>query len=222
MKMTEEEDEVKKLQTNVANLMSGGVDCQREIVNAILATPESFKAACKVSVSTQAARAEIARKIMDSLREEVNSRPVFDGWILQDQLASLLMENGRYTGFWLEREAADKPYDIYCEFQARGALRDMFCGLTRREEKQNESIVFLRAAEKSEKLKVKYTFYAEDQPGWLYGRYPLHPEQRTWSDDLLARLIDPEQRHQFAVILANLLQTLLEEADEVEMFMEKK
>ena len=193
-----------------------------EIVNEIAATPESFKAACKVSASTQAARAEIAKKIMDSLREEVKARPVFNGWILQDQLASFLMGNGRYTGFWLEREAADKPYDIYCEFQARGALRDMFCGLTRREEKRNEAIAFLRAAEKFEKLKAKYTFYAEDQPGWLYGRYPLHPEQRTWSDDLLARLIDPEQRHQFVVVLANFLQTILEEAEEVEMSMENK
>ena len=187
-----------------------------EIVNEMVATPESFKAACKVSAAVQAARADIAQKIMASLREEVKSRPVFDGWILQDQLTSLLMENGRYTGFWLEREAADKPYDIYCEFQARGALRDMFCGLTRRCEKMNEAIAFLHAAEKSETLKAKYTFYAEDQPGWLYGRYPLHPEQRTWSDDLLARLIDPEQRHQFVVVLANLLQTFLEEAGELE------
>lgn len=188
-----------------------------EIVNEMVATPESFKAACKVSAAVQAARAQIACKIMEALREEVKSRPVFDGWILQDQLASLLMENGRYTGFWLEREAADKPYDIYCEFQARSALRDMFFGLTRREEKRNEAIVaFLRAAERSEKLKTKYTFYAEAQPGWIYGRYPLHSEQRTWSDDLLARLIDPEKRHQFVVVIANLLQTLLEEAEEVE------
>ena len=187
-----------------------------EIVNEMVATPESFKAACKVSAAVQAARAQIAYKIMEALRDELKSRSVFDGWILQDQLASLLMENERYTGFWLEREAADKPYDIYCEFQARGALRDMFCGLTRREEKKNETVAFLHAAEKTEKLKTKYTFYAEDQPGWLYGHYPLHSEQRTWSDDLLARLIYLEQRHQFAVVLANLLQTLLEEAEEVE------
>ena len=186
-----------------------------EIVNEMVASPVSFKAACKVTASVQEARAEIARMIMDSLREEMKSRHAFDGWLLKDELASLLMENGRYTGFWLERESADKPYDIYCEFQSRGALHDMFAGLTRREEKRNEAIAFLHAAEKSEKLKAKYIFYAEDQPGWLYGRYPLHSEQRTWSDDLLARLIDPEQRHQFAVVLANLLQTLLEEAAEV-------
>ena len=187
-----------------------------EIVNEIVATPESFKAACKVNAAVQTARADIAQKIMASLREEVKSRPVFDGWILQNQLSSLLMENGRFTGFWLERDAADKPYDIYCEFQARGALRDMFCGLTRRDEKRNEAVAFLHAAEKSEKLKLKYIFYAEDQPGWLYGRYPHDKEMRTWSDDLLSRLIDSEQRHQFVVILANLLQTLLEEAEEVE------
>lgn len=212
----EDAGEVKKLLTNVANLTSGIVERQREIVNEMVSSSASFMAACKVSALMQKARAEIASKIMDALREEVKSRQVFDGWALKDQLASLLIENGRYTGFWLEREAVDKPYDIYCEFQARGALRDMFFGLTRRDEKRNEAVAFLHAAEKSGKLKLKYIFYAEDQPGWLYGRYPLHSEQRTWPDDLLARLIDHEQRHQFAVVLANLLQTLLEEAAEVE------
>ena len=214
--MTEEDaGEVKKLLANVANLTSGIVERQREIVNEMVLSSASFMAACKVSASMQKTRAEIACKIMDALREEVKSRPVFDGWVLKDQLTSLLIENGRYTGFWLEREAADKPYDIYCEFQARGVLRDMFFGLTRRDEKRNEAVAFLHAAEKSEKLKLKYIF-AADQSGWLYGRYPLHPEQRTWSDELLARLIAPEQRHQFVVVLANLLQTLLEEAAEVE------
>jgi hypothetical protein len=187
-----------------------------EIVNEMVASPASFKAACKVTASVQEARAEIARMIMDSLREEMESRHAFDGWLLKDELASLLLENGRYTGFWLERVSADKPYDIYCEFQSRGALHDMFAGLTRREEKRNEAIAFLRAAEKSEKLRPKYIFYAEDQPGWLYGCYPHDKEMRTWSDDLLASLIDAEHRRQFAVKLANHLQTLLEEAAEVE------
>lgn len=187
-----------------------------EIVNEMVASPVSFKAACKVTASVQEARAEIARMIMDSLREEMKSRHAFDGWLLKDELASLLMENGRYTGFWLERESADKPYDICCEFQSRGALHDMFAGLTRREEKRNEAIAFLHAAEKSEKLKVKYIFYAEDQSGWLYGCYPHDKEMRTWSDDLLARLIAPEHRRQFVVKFANYLQTLLEEAAEVE------
>ncbi len=187
-----------------------------EIVNEMVASPASFKAACKVTASVQEARTEIARMIMDSLREEMKSRHAFDGWLLKDELALLLMENGRYTGFWLERVSADKPYDIYCEFQSRGALHDMFAGLTRREEKRDEAIAFLHAAEKSEKLKAKYIFYAEDQSGWLYGCYPHDKEMRTWADDLLARLIESEQRYQFAVILANHLQTLLEEAAEVE------
>ena len=188
-----------------------------EIVKEMVATPASFKAACKVTASVQEARAEIARMIMDSLREEMRSRDAFDGWLLQDQLASLLMGNGRCTGFWLEREVADKPYDIYCEFQARGAVHNVYSGLTRREEKRNEAIKFLRAAEKSEKLQQKYTVFAEDQSGgWLYGCYPHDKEMRTWSDDLLARLIDPEHRRQFAVKLANYLQTFLEEAAEVE------
>ena len=188
-----------------------------ETINEMVSSSASFMAACKVSASMQKARAEIACKIMDALREEVESRKVFDGWVLENQLVSLLIENGRYTGFWLERESADKPYYIYCEFQARGALRDMFVGLARKEGMVSKAVAFLRAALKSDGLQQKYSFYAEDQTvGWFYGCYPHDKETRTWSDGLLARLIDAECRHQFVVKLANLLQTFLEEATEVE------
>ena len=118
-------------------------------------------------------------------------------------------------GFWIEREAGDRPYDIYCEFQARGALRDMFVGLASDDRRWKDAVPFLRAAEKSEKLKSHYSFYSEDNPGWLYGCWPHDKELRSWSDDLLARAIDADFCREFARKIANCLQTLLEEAEEV-------
>ena len=186
-----------------------------ETVTELVASTDAFRAACRISDTLQNARARIAQKIMEALRRELAERPVFNGWLLKDELASLLLNNERYTGFWIEREACDRPYDIYCEFQARGALRDMFVGLTRKHDKPEDGKVYLKAASKSEKLKLHYSFYSEDNPGWLYGCYPHDKELRSWSDDLLARTIDADFRREFARKIANCLQTLLEEAEEV-------
>ena len=186
-----------------------------EIASELVASTEAFRAACQIGGTLQDARARIAQKIMDALRLELAERPVFNGWLLKDELTSLLLNNERYTGFWLEREDGDKPYDIYCEFQARGALRDMFAGLASDERRWKDAVPLLRAAEKSEKLKSHYSFYSEDNPGWLYGCWPHDKELRSWSDDLLARAIDADFRREFARKIANCLQTLLEEAEEV-------
>lgn len=186
-----------------------------EIASELVASTEAFRAACQIGDTLQDARARIAQKIMDALRFELAERPVFNGWLLKDELTSLLLNNERYTGFWIEREVGDRPYDIYCEFQARGALRDMFVGLTRRKDKTEDGKVYLKAASKSEKLKLHYSFYSEDNPWWLYGCWPHEKELRSWSDDLLARAIDADFCREFARKIANCLQTLLEEAEEV-------
>lgn len=186
-----------------------------ETVTELVASTDAFRAACRISDTLQKARARIAQKIMEALRLEVSARSVFNGWLLKDELASLLLNNERYTGFWLEREDGDWPYDIYCEFQARGALRDMFVGLASDERRWKDAVTFLRAAEKSEKLKSHYSFYSEENPGWLYGCWPHDKELRSWSDDLLARAIDADFCREFARKIANCLQTLLEEAEEV-------
>ena len=186
-----------------------------EIASELVASTEAFRAACQIGDTLQDVRARIAQKIMDALRFELAERPVFNGWLLKDELTSLLLNNERYTGFWIEREACDRPYDIYCEFQARGALRDMFAGLASDEHRWKDAVPFLRAAEKFEKLKLHYSFYSEDNPGWLYGCWPHDKELRSWSDDLLARTIDADFRREFARKIANCLQTLLEEAEEV-------
>ncbi len=188
----------------------------KEIIQEITLSPEMFKAACQVGALMQDARLKIAKEIMKSLREELATRPIFEGWMLKDGLEFLLKENSRYNGFWLERINGDKPYYPYCEFQARGALFDMFVGLVREEGKQGEALAFLRAAEKSAKLTLKYTFYTKESQWWIYGCYPHDKEMRTWSDDLLAQLIDAELRKQFAGKIANCLQCLLEEAAEVD------
>ena len=198
--------------------ISGSQEDQKvndKTVNELVASTDAFRAACQIGDALQNARARIAQKIMDALRLELAERPVFKGWLLKDELASLLLNNGRYTGFWLEREDGDRPYDIYCEFQARGALRDMFVGLASDERRWKVAVPFLRAAEKSEKLASHYSFYSEDNPGWLYGCWPHDKELRTWSDDLLARAIDADLCREFARKIANCLQTLLEEAEEV-------
>ena len=189
-----------------------------EIASKLVASTEAFRAACQIGGTLQDARAQIAQKIMDTLRLELAERPVFNGWLLKDELASLLLNKERYTGFWIEREACDRPYDIYCEFQARGALRDMFVGLASDDRRWKDAVPFLRAAERSEKLKSHYSFYSEDNPGWLYGCWPHDKELRSWSDDLLARTLDADFRREFARKIANCLQTLLEEAEEVNGF----
>ena len=186
-----------------------------ETVTELVASMDAFRAACRISDTLQNARARIVQKIMEALRLELAERLVFKGWLLKDELASLLLNNERYTGFWIEREAGDRPYDIYCEFQARGALRDMFVGLASDDRRWKDAVPFLRVAEKSEKLKSHYSFYSEDNPGWLYGCWPHDKELRSWSDDLLARAIDADFCREFARKIANCLQTLLEEAEEV-------
>ena len=186
-----------------------------QIASELVASTEAFRAACRISDTLQNARARIVQKIMEALRLELAERLVFKDWLLKDELASLLLNNERYTGFWIEREAGDRPYDIYCEFQARGALRDMFVGLASDDRRWKDAVPFLRAAERSEKLKSHYSFYSEDNPGWLYGCWPHDKELRSWSDDLLARTLDADFRREFAWKIANCLQTLLEEAEEV-------
>ena len=186
-----------------------------QIASELVASTEAFRAACRISDTLQNARARIVQKIMEALRLELAERLVFKDWLLKDELASLLLNNERYTGFWIEREAGDRPYDIYCEFQARGALRDMFVGLASDDRRWKDAVPLLRAAERSEKLKSHYSFYSEDNPGWLYGCWPHDKELRSWSDDLLARTLDADFRREFAWKIANCLQTLLEEAEEV-------
>ena len=193
-----------------------------ETVTELVASTDAFRSACRISNTLQNARARIAQKIMEALRLELAERPVFNGWLLKDELASLLLNNERYTGFWIEREAGDRPYDIYCEFQARGALRDMFVGLASDDRRWKDAVPFLHAAEKFEKLKLHYSFYSEDNPGWLYGCWPHDKELRSWSDDLLARAIDADFCREFARKIANSLQTLLEEAEEVDSFIRKE
>ena len=195
-----------------------------EIVNEMTSSPDAFKASCQMVACVQDARLEVAKKIMQSLREEIAVRPIFDGWQLKDGLEYLLKENGRYNGFWLERVNGDKPYDLYCEFQDRGALGNLFIGLCRkgrvesaREQAvmQEEACKYLCAAEKSEKLKVKYNFYPEGA-SWFYGLYPHGKDLRNWTDDVLAQMIDGDNRKEFVGKLANSLQRMLEEAAEVE------
>ena len=200
------------------------LEMREEIVKEMTSSADAFRASCQVGACVQCARLEVAKKIMQSLREAIATRSIFDGWQLKDGLEHILKENGRYNGFWLERVDGEKPYDVYCEFQDRGALGNLFIGLCRkgrvdsaREQAavQEEALKYLRAAMKSEKLKIKYNFYPEGA-SWLYGLYPLGKELRNWTDDVLAQMIDDGNRKEFVLKLANCLQRMLEEAAEVE------
>lgn len=164
-----------------------------EIVKDVIASSESFKAACAVRGALQDARAAIARLIMEGLALELSERENFSGMKLKhDGLYKFVEDTGRSHQYWHgfsveEIESSKSAFRLNFEFQDKGALTNFFMGVTRWNCDKERAAKFYKVAKEDEVLKGKYGFYLEDGNGWMYGAYPTDSELRFWADDFLTR-----------------------------------
>ena len=192
-----------------------------EIVKDVIASPESFKAACAVRGALQDARAAIARLIMEGLALELSERENFSGMKLKhDGLYKFVEDTGRSHQYWHgfsveEIESSKSAFRLNFEFQDKGALTNLFMGVTRWNCDKERAAKFYKVAKEDEVLKGKYGFYLEDGNGWMYGAYPTDSELRFWADDFLARMLNEAERRAFVKKLGDSIETMLLEAKEV-------
>ena len=109
-----------------------------EIVKDVIASAESFKAACAVRGALQDARAAIARLIMKGLAIELSERENFSGMKLKDDgLYKFVKDTGHSHQYWHgffveeENESSKSAFRLNFQFQAKGALTNLLMGVTR-------------------------------------------------------------------------------------------
>ncbi len=208
---------------------------RNEIVDEMMVDSSTFIAACCVGKCVAEARLKTARKIMEDLKCRLDSeiyRERFAEWSLKDSLYELFVKNERFRGFGLERSVDDKCYDLCCEFQERGEMKNLFIGFCRtcRKTKMSEdeigkkSNTFLSVAKNCDFFGKKeydvYKPYPKEQTKWIYGFYPNDPELRFWGDSFLAKRLDDKTLCDGVIEkLVKCLAEMLSEAEQVEKVM---
>lgn len=199
-----------------------GIKMNEHVVGAIKSSAGAFRASCAIAGSLQNARGDIANMIVGSIKQIIDKEERFSGWKLYSTISNFVKDTGFRHIYWHGFEIRNEnfPYALRCEFQEKGALRELFIGLKKSESVKEEDVKrFLDVAKKSIDNN-KYDFYSYSEVeniGWLYGSYPrgASGEFRNWSDDVLADLIDDTQRFQFAQKIADYMYNMLAEAAEV-------
>lgn len=202
--------------------MQKEIKMNEPVIRAIKSSIGAFRASCAIAASLQNARGEIAKMVVDSIKHIIDKEERFNGWKLDSTISNFVKDTGQKHVYWhgFEIRKEGLPYVIRCEFQEKGALRELFIGLKKSEFAKDEDVKCFLDTAKKRIANNKYDFrsYSQvDNIGWLYGSWPrgAFSELRNWSDDVLATLIDEAQRFQFAKKIADYMYNMLVEAAEV-------